>query len=85
MFSILLDNATISSVQRALGKAPTEEPALLAIEHGALERFSEAFLLSDNIVVPDTYKASLTSARKKCYLILCFLLKLFLKKKIMTY
>lgn len=65
MSSVLLDNATISSVQRALGKAPTKEPALLDIEHVALERFSEAFLLSDNIVVPDTYKASLTPARKK--------------------
>ncbi|MBS9824528.1 MULTISPECIES: hypothetical protein [Vibrio] len=65
MSSVLLDNATISSVQRALGKAPTKEPALLDIEHVALERFSESFLLSDKIIVPDTYKQALTPARKK--------------------
>ncbi|WP_028021613.1 hypothetical protein [Enterovibrio calviensis] len=64
MSSVLLDNATISSVQRALGKAPTKEPALLDVEHVALERFSEAFLLSDRIIVPDTYKQALTPARK---------------------
>lgn len=65
MSSVLLDNATISSVQRALGKAPIKEPALLDVEHVALERFSEAFLLSDKIIIPDTYKKSLTPARKK--------------------
>ncbi len=65
MSSVLLDNATISSVQRALGKAPIKEPALLDVEHVALERFSEVFLLSDKIVIPDTYKESLTAARKK--------------------
>lgn len=65
MSSVLLDNATISSVQRALGKAPTKEPALLDVEHVALERFSEVFLLSDKIIIPDTYKKALTPARKK--------------------
>lgn len=65
MSRVLLDNATISSVQRALGKAPTKEPALLDIEHVALERFSESFLLSDEIIIPDTYKEALTPARKK--------------------
>ena len=65
MSRVLLDNATISSVQRALGKAPTKEPALLDIEHVALERFSEVFLLSDEIIIPDTYKEALTPARKK--------------------
>lgn len=65
MSVVMLDNSTISSVQRALGKAPTKEPALLDVEHVALERFSEAFLLSDRIIVPDTYKKALTPARKK--------------------
>lgn len=65
MSSVLLDNATISSVQRALGKAPTKEPAILDVEQVALERFSEAVLLSDEVIIPDTYKKEFTPARKK--------------------
>jgi len=64
MAKVLVDNATISSVQRALGKAPLKEPALLDIEHVALARFSEAVLLSDGVVIPDNYKAELTPSRK---------------------
>ncbi|MEG3438273.1 hypothetical protein V0288_14180 [Pannus brasiliensis CCIBt3594] len=64
MTRILIDNATISSVQRALGKAPLKEPALLDIEHIALARFCEAVLLSDCIIVPDNYKSELTASRK---------------------
>ena len=64
MAKILIDNATISSVQRALGKAPLKEPALLDVEHAALARFSEAVLLSDGIIIPDNYKAELTPSRK---------------------
>lgn len=64
MNKILIDNATISSVERALGKAPVREPALLDIEHVALSRFSEAVLLSDGIIVPDNYKAEFTASRK---------------------
>jgi hypothetical protein len=64
MVKILIDNATISSVQRALGKAPLKEPALLDIEHVALARFSEAVLISDGIVIPDNYKSELTASRK---------------------
>ncbi len=64
MAKVLIDNATISSVQRALGKAPVNEPALLDIEHVALARFSEAVLLSDGVVIPDNYKAELTPSRK---------------------
>lgn len=65
MAKVLIDNATISSVQRALGKAPLKEPALLDIEHVALARFCEAVLLNDSIVVPDNYKAELTTKRKE--------------------
>jgi hypothetical protein len=64
MVKVLIDNATISSVQRALGKAPLKEPALLDIEHVALARFSEAVLLSDGVVIPDNYKSELTASRK---------------------
>ncbi|MEK8089340.1 hypothetical protein [Thermithiobacillus plumbiphilus] len=64
MAKVLIDNATISSVQRALGKAPLKDPALLDIEHVALARFCEAVLLNDGVVVPDNYKAELTASRK---------------------
>ena len=44
MVKVLIDNATISSVQSALGKAPLKEPALQNIEHPAplLHRSSAA-------------------------------------------
>jgi hypothetical protein len=64
MTKVLIDNATISSVQRALGKASLREPSLLDIEHVALARFSEAVLLNDSVVIPDNYKAELTASRK---------------------
>lgn len=64
MNKILIDNSTISSVQRALGKAPIKEPALLDIEHVSLARFSEAILLNDQVIVPDNYKTKLTASRK---------------------
>jgi hypothetical protein len=65
MFRTLIDNATVSSVQRALGKAQTRDLAVLDVEHAALERFAEAILLSDAVVVPDNYKEPFTPARKK--------------------
>lgn len=61
----LIDNATVSSVQRALGKATTREPAILDIEQAALDRFIEAVLFSDRVVVPDNYKESFTPARRQ--------------------
>jgi hypothetical protein len=64
MAKVLIDNSTISSVQRALGKAPLQEPALLDLEHIALARFCEAVLLNDGVVVPDNYKTELTPSRK---------------------
>ena len=64
MGRVLIDNSTISSVQRALGKAPLKEPALLDIEHVSLARFCEAVLLNEQIIVPDNYKKELTPARK---------------------
>jgi len=64
MSKVLIDNSTISSVQRALGKAPLKEPALLDMEHVSLSRFCDAVLLNNEIVVPDNYKTELTPARK---------------------
>ncbi len=64
MTRILIDNATISSVQRALGKASIRDRSLLDIEHVALGRFAEAVLLSHKVVIPDSYKAELTPRRK---------------------
>ncbi|MDQ1637195.1 MAG: hypothetical protein QOF62_534 [Pyrinomonadaceae bacterium] len=64
MTKVLIDNATISSVQRALGKASLREPSLLDVEQVALARFSEAVLLNDSVIIPDNYKAELTPNRK---------------------
>ena len=64
MTHVLIDNATVSSVQRALGKAAIREPSLLDVEHVALSRFCEALLLADSVSVPDNYKAQFTPARK---------------------
>jgi hypothetical protein len=60
----LIDNATVSSVQRALGKAKTRDIALLDIEQAALDRFVEAILFSERVIVPDNYKEQFTPARK---------------------
>ncbi|CAD5374420.1 conserved hypothetical protein [Rubrivivax sp. A210] len=65
MISTLIDNATVSSVQRALGKAQIRDLSVLDVEHAALERLVEAVLLSDRVVVPDNYKQQFTPARKK--------------------
>lgn len=65
MVSVLIDNATVSSVQRALGKAQLRDVGIIDVEHAALGRFSEAVLLCDNVVVPDNYKQKFTDARKK--------------------
>ena len=65
MCRVLIDNSTISSVQRALGKAPLKEPALLDIEHVSLARFCEAVLLNEQIIVPDNYKKELTPCTEK--------------------
>jgi hypothetical protein len=65
MTTVLIDNATVSSVQRALGKAKTRNMALLDIEHAALDRFVEAIIFSNKVIVPDNYKEEFTPARKK--------------------
>jgi len=64
MTTVLIDNATVSSVQRALGKAKSRDAGILDIEHAALERFVEAMLFADEVVVPDNYKEQFTPARK---------------------
>jgi len=65
MSAALIDNSTVSSVQRALGKAKTREPALLDVEQAALDRFVEAVLFSDRVFVPDNYKDPFTPARRQ--------------------
>lgn len=69
MSNILIDNSTISSVLRAIGWAPMgekiDEPLLIDIEQAALERFSEAVLLSDKIIIPDNYKTEYREERKQ--------------------
>jgi hypothetical protein len=65
MTTALIDNATVSSIQRALGKAKLRDLGVLDIEQAALGRFAEAMLLCDRVVVPDNYKEQFTPARKK--------------------
>jgi hypothetical protein len=65
MIKALIDNATVSSVQRALGKAKLNDFGVLDIEHAALGRFAEVMLLCEQVVVPDNYKEQFTPARKK--------------------
>ncbi len=64
MTTTLIDNATVSSVQRALGKAKTGDASLLDIEQAALDRFVEAAIFSDRVIVPDNYKERFTPARR---------------------
>lgn len=61
----LIDNATVSSVQRALGKAKLTDAGVSDVEQTALGRFCDAVLLSERVVVPDNYKEKFTPARKK--------------------
>jgi hypothetical protein len=63
--SLVIDNATISSVQRALGIVSIKEPSLLDIEHVALGRFCEAVLFHEEITIPDNYKAEMSESRKR--------------------
>lgn len=65
MYTTIVDNSTVSSVQRALGKAKTRDPALLDVEHAALDRFVQSLLFSERVVVPDNYKEEFTPARRK--------------------
>lgn len=65
MRTALIDNSTVSSVQRALGKAKSRDPALLDVEQAALDRFIQAVLFTDRVIVPDNYKEQFTPTRKK--------------------
>lgn len=65
MVTALIDNATVSSIQRALGKAKLRDVGVLDVEHAALGRFAEAILLCQRVVVPDNYKQEYTAARKR--------------------
>lgn len=65
MITTLIDNATASSVQRALGKAQTRDLGIIDVEQTALGRFTESILLSDRVVIPDNYKQQHTPKRKE--------------------
>jgi hypothetical protein len=69
---ILVDNATISSVFRALGYVRVDYPATLDVDQVALERFTEAVLLGERIVIPDNYKPAFRAERKRALSASCF-------------
>ncbi len=64
MRTALIDNSTVSSVQRALGKAKSYERDLLDVEQAALDRFVQSVLFTDRVIVPDNYKEKFTESRK---------------------
>ena len=65
MRTALIDNSTVSSVQRALGKAKSNDIELLDVEQAALDRFVQAVIFTDRVIVPDNYKEQFTPKRKE--------------------
>lgn len=49
---------------QALGKAKIADASLLDIEQAALDRFVEAVIFSDRVIVPNNYKEQFTDARR---------------------
>lgn len=61
----LVDNATLTAVQRILGKAPTKSRDNVDIDIIALENFLQAVLFYDEIIVVDDYKDEFKDERRK--------------------
>lgn len=61
----LIDNATLTAVQRVTGLAPTRSADNLDIDLVALENFLQATLFYDELIVVDDYKNEFKEQRKK--------------------
>jgi hypothetical protein len=72
MAKVLLDNATISSVFRALGYIRVKNTAVINLDQTALEWFVEAILLADSVVIPNTYKQEYRATRLRTLSAECF-------------
>ena len=61
----LIDNSTLSSVERILGKAPVRSRALIDGDLAAFESFLNAILFYNDIIALDDYKPEFSQSRKE--------------------
>jgi hypothetical protein len=69
----LVDNATLTGVQRLLGEIPLRSTDVVEADIGALENLVQAVLLYDEIVAVDDYKERFRDSRKKRFPFIRFL------------
>ncbi len=67
MATALLDNATITAVQRITGQAPSRSRDAVDVDLVAFENYIQARLFYDDIVVIDDYLAKHREARQKAF------------------
>ena len=65
MTTALIDNATLTGVQRILGQAPSRSGDSLDVDLVAFENFVQARLFYDDVSVIDDYIPALREARRK--------------------
>ena len=69
----LIDNATLTAVQRILGKAPTRSEHSTDTDILALENLVQAILFYDDLIAIDDYKPEYNLQRKKLFHFVQFL------------
>lgn len=69
----LIDNASITAVERFLGKVPTNSSDTINGDLVALENFLQAILFYDDLICIDNYKAEFKEQRKKDFNFIRFL------------
>lgn len=67
MTTALIDNATITGVQRILGQAPSRSKDSLDVDIVAFENFVQARLFYDDVSVIDDYIPTLREARRNAF------------------
>lgn len=63
----LLDNSTLTSVQRLLGEIPVKNLAIIETDIAAFENLIQSILFFDNIVCIDDYKEEYKQSRKSYF------------------
>lgn len=61
----LIDNSTLTSVQRILGKIPIRSKEIVDSDISAFENLIQAILFYDNLIAIDDYKKGLSRKAKK--------------------
>lgn len=69
----LIDNSTLSSVERILGKAPVRSRALIDGDLVAFESFLNAILFYNDIIALDDYKPEFSQSRKEHFSFINFI------------